>query len=145
MILNLVHRSPREIKRVVNSALMAGEGIEMSSRNWAEGAAPPTLAQGIQVELIHRILRDRFQRETLLGSEQGNAFFGQWSGIVCATPDEERVYEMQTRGGGIWNLLGSFQMAPGQNHRIELAAADGKVIADGIQFTPVELAAPKAT
>ncbi len=90
VILNLVRRSPREIKRVVNSALIAGEGIEMSSRNWAEGSEP-TLAQGIQVELIRRILRDRFQRETLLGSETGNAFFQQWSGIVGANPDEDSI------------------------------------------------------
>lgn len=91
VICNLVRRSPREIKRVVNSALIAGEGIEMSSRNWADGGVPPTLAHGIQNELIRRILRDRYQRETLLGSEIGNAFFGQWSNIVCTNPDFERV------------------------------------------------------
>lgn len=90
VILNLVRRSPREIKRVVNSALMAGEGIEMSSRTWTEDNEP-TLAQGIQVELIRRILRDRFRHEPLLGSKTSNSFFGLWSNIVCKNPNVEPV------------------------------------------------------
>ncbi len=54
------------------------------------------------------------------------------------------VHDQRANGG--WNLLGTFQLQPGQNHRVELIhSADGEVIADAIRFTPVEVAAPKAT
>jgi hypothetical protein len=88
VLLNLARRSSRETKRLVNSALIAGEGIEMSSRDWSDGATPPTLAQGIQVELIRRIVRDGSTLESRLGSNVANAFFAAWSGMVGENPSE---------------------------------------------------------
>ena len=45
----------------------------------------------------------------------------------------------QTTGGGQWELLGSFSMTPGQNHRVEVTHMEpGKtLIADAIRYEPV--------
>ncbi len=49
-----------------------------------------------------------------------------------------QVVKDQRVGGGVWNLLGTFQMAPGQGHRVSLPdAADGLLAADAVLFTPV--------
>jgi RHS repeat-associated protein len=43
----------------------------------------------------------------------------------------------QKQNGGTWQLLGSFVMAPGQGHRVELTdVADGEVVADAVKFVP---------
>lgn len=78
---SLAQRSPREVKRLVNSALMAGIGIGMSARLLIEGVAA-TPAQGIQRVLLRKILHDRYQRETMLGSRSGDAFFVEWSKVL---------------------------------------------------------------
>ncbi len=50
----------------------------------------------------------------------------------------------QQINGGTWNLLGTFTMAPGQNHRIVLTDnANGEVAADAVQVTRV--GAPPST
>jgi len=50
----------------------------------------------------------------------------------------------QQQNGGTWNLLGTFTMAPGQNHRIVLSDnANGEVAADAVQVTRV--GAPPST
>jgi RHS repeat-associated protein len=50
----------------------------------------------------------------------------------------------QQQNGGAWNLLGTFTMAPGQNHRIVLSDnANGEVAADAVQVTRV--GAPPST
>jgi len=55
------------------------------------------------------------------------------------------VSKNQQATGGSWQLLGSFIMAPGQNHRVELAdTANGNLIADAVKFVP-KAAAKTAT
>ena len=77
----LARRSPREVKRLVNSTLMAGVGVSMSTRLQREGAASSP-AQGIQRVLLRHILRNPpYRRESLLGSRAGEPFLVQWS--VC--------------------------------------------------------------
>jgi RHS repeat-associated protein len=45
----------------------------------------------------------------------------------------------QQINGGQWNLLGTFDMAPGQNHRVVVTNnANGVVVADAIQFEPTD-------
>jgi hypothetical protein len=47
----------------------------------------------------------------------------------------------QRANGGVWNLLGTFSMTPGQSHRVVLTAqGDGQVIADAVAITPVDAA-----
>ena len=88
VILNIARRSPREIKRLVNTTLMAGEGVEMSSRSWGGHAEIPTLVQGGQAALLQRILRERYsQHERLIGDPVGNTFFAHWSARVRSQED----------------------------------------------------------
>ncbi len=45
----------------------------------------------------------------------------------------------QKQGRDQWNLLGTFALSPGSNHRVELTnQADGRVVADAVQFFPVD-------
>ena len=81
--------------------------------------------------------------------------YAKWSAIVYRSPTAtytihhaggatDVVWD-QRANGGIWNLLGTFELLPGQGHRVELIDADnGEVVADAIQFTPVDYADPKA-
>ena len=82
--------------------------------------------------------------------------YAKWSAVVYRSPTASytihhaggttQVVVDQRSNGGVWNLLGSFEMAPASGHRVELIDADdGEVVADAIQFTPVDYADPKAT
>ena len=42
-----------------------------------------TFKQGLQLFFVRKILDDRYTMGSLVGSERGNEFFGQWSGVVC--------------------------------------------------------------
>jgi hypothetical protein len=77
-------RSPREIKRLVNSSLMAGAGARLSALADQPGAEPPTPTQGMQVFFVRRVLED-YKRATLVGdSERGTPFFRAWFEAVAA-------------------------------------------------------------
>ncbi|MEO3430533.1 RHS repeat-associated core domain-containing protein [Pelagibius sp. CAU 1746] len=52
----------------------------------------------------------------------------------------------QQQGGDGWNLLGTFTLSPNSNHRVELTnQANGVVMADAIQFFPVDATPLTAT
>jgi hypothetical protein len=52
----------------------------------------------------------------------------------------------QTNNGGLWKLLGIYNMTPGQNHRLELSdRASDPVAADAVVFEWSGLAPPTAT
>jgi len=42
-----------------------------------------TFKQGLQLFFVRKILDERYTMGSLVGSERGNEFFRQWSGIVC--------------------------------------------------------------
>ena len=81
---NLAERSPREIKRLVNSSLMAGAGARMSSLADDADSIPPTAEQGMQVFLVHWILERRHQRGSLVGRKTGTDLFKTWSEFARA-------------------------------------------------------------
>ena len=55
-----------------------------------------------------------------------------------------RVIVNQQLNGGQWNLLGTYAMAPGQNHRVVLASQfGGKVVADAIKFEATGSGTPR--
>jgi Leucine Rich repeats (2 copies) len=73
VIRGLVEASPREVKRLVNSALMAGAGVRLA----ANEIKP---AQGTQVYLVRRILEQpKYGRGSLVGRSRGTKFFTAWS------------------------------------------------------------------
>ena len=46
----------------------------------------------------------------------------------------------QSTGGSRWNLLGTFALAPGGGHRVELTdlGVNGRIVADAVAFAPVD-------
>ena len=74
-------RNPREVKRLINSAVMAGAGAEMMKQAGRQETAL-SFKQGLQVFFIRWILERRHNMPRVVGSDVGNAFFSQWSGIV---------------------------------------------------------------
>ena len=57
------------------------------------------------------------------------------------------VVKDQTSDGGQWNLLGTYAMTPGQNHRVEAIhlEAGQRLIADAIRIEPAGTAPPSVT
>ena len=48
--------------------------------------------------------------------------------------------ESEVTGGGTWKLLGTYDLYPGQNHRVELTdvvSTGSYVVADAVKFVPV--------
>ncbi len=83
VILGLAGRIPREVKRLINSALLAGSGT--SKLRGDEGLQKISFVQGMQVFFVRKILDDRHQgKSSIVGSPNGldTDFFGEWSRIV---------------------------------------------------------------
>ena len=90
VIIDLAKRSPREVKRLVNSVLIYATGVRRSKLIAATGVEPLTPEQGVQDFLLRRILGPPpYRMETLIGSKTGTAFFRAWSTAVARDPDEE--------------------------------------------------------
>ena len=80
VIRRLAAESPREVKRLVNSALMAGAGARMSAAARGATAKPITPAQGTQVFLVRKVLETpKYTLGSLVGRDLGTAFFTAWS------------------------------------------------------------------
>jgi len=82
LIFKLAERNPREVKRLINSALMMGAGAVMI-KTLQGGQDGIKFNQGLQLFFVRKILDDRYTMGLLVGSERGNEFFDQWSKIVC--------------------------------------------------------------
>ena len=102
-MLGLARRNPRELKRLVNSALISGAGAMQVPADDQENAM--TFPQGMQVFLVRRVLsRDSSSHVEMLGSHGGVEFFAAWSEIACvtdnpATEPNIRAWMNQTSGG----------------------------------------------
>ena len=76
IVLKLAGRNPREVKRLLNSGLMAGAGTEMMQR-----ALP--FEQGLQDFFIRKILQKRWESlATMIDTDAGRDFLAQWSHAV---------------------------------------------------------------
>lgn len=73
-------RNPREIKRIINSAVMGGVGALMLSQD--DQQQKLTFAQGLQLFFIERILTEKHTMGTQARSKDGIEFFSLWSEIV---------------------------------------------------------------
>lgn len=79
VIHDLADGSPREIKRLVNSALIMGAGVKMSALAHDPAKTPPSTAQGVQMFLVRQVLNHRHPKFAhLLARDVGTAFFRQW-------------------------------------------------------------------
>jgi Leucine-rich repeat (LRR) protein len=81
LINKLADRNPREVKRLINSAVMAGAGAEMMKQAGRQETSL-SFKQGLQVFFIRWILEKRYNMPRVVGSKIGNSFFGEWSGII---------------------------------------------------------------
>ncbi len=65
--------------------------------------------------------------------------------VVTHAGGTSQVTVDQTQNGGQWALLGTYDMAPGQNHRVMLPIAmGGDVLADAIKFEAADGSTPRA-
>ncbi len=92
----LARNNPREVKRLLNSALMFGVGVE----RMGEANKAPRFAQGVQVYLISRVLHSFHGRRAvqLVSTANGQEFFQEWSELVREHPEAEPP-EPQGLGG----------------------------------------------
>lgn len=90
IVLRLAQRNPREIKRLINSVLIHGAGVLHVP------GEPFTVAQGMQVYLVRRILDERYIMGLTVDTQAGMEFFHRWSEIVRSgaeptVPDPEEM------------------------------------------------------
>ncbi len=79
-------RNPREVKRLINSSLMAGAGAQVLSITRPESKL--TFEQGAQIFFVRRILeKPKYDMAHIVGSASGDDFFTQWSQIVRTNPN----------------------------------------------------------
>lgn len=83
LILEMADRNPREVKRLLNSAMIDGAGAMMTEDKIS-------FKQGLQLYFVRKILTDKYSYGSLVGRPLGDQFFGQWSAIVCKHEDDEK-------------------------------------------------------
>jgi Leucine-rich repeat (LRR) protein len=94
LINNLADRNPREVKRLINSAVMSGAGVEMLKKA-GDDQSGYSFKQGLQVFFIRKILEGKkYDMPRLLGSIPGNSFFGEWSQIVCDNIKKDKDFPL---------------------------------------------------
>jgi len=76
LVLDFAGRNPREVKRLLNSALMTGAGAIMIMKDGIK------FNQGMQLFFVRKILDERYTMASEAGSIRGIEFFVKWSGIV---------------------------------------------------------------
>lgn len=87
VVLELANRNPREVKRLLNSALMAGAGTEMMLAR--EGATSPTFEQGLQDYFVRAILQKYYPSlADMTATDVGSQFFVDWSSLVAERQKE---------------------------------------------------------
>ncbi len=96
LIFKLAERNPREVKRLINSALIMGAGaVMMKAPDEKQGGIK--FNQGLQLFFVRKILEDRYTMGSLVGSERGNEFFRQWSGVVCEGRKKDKDFPCSIR------------------------------------------------
>lgn len=94
LINNLADRNPREVKRLINSAVMSGAGVEMMKKA-GDDHSDYSFKQGLQVFFIRKILESsKHNMPRLLGSNHGNSFFSKWSDIVSKGIEDNKDFPL---------------------------------------------------
>ncbi len=110
VLLQLAKRNPRELKRLLNSALIHGAGA-MRVKAMDEGTTRDnpqvfSFAQGVQIYLVRKILDERYTMGLHVDTKNGMRFFHAWSQLV-RTPGNPRTisptllaHELERRAHG---------------------------------------------
>ena len=86
IVLKLAGRNPREVKRLLNSGLMAGAGTDMMKP--AKGKTQLKFEQGLQYFFVRLILQKRYPSLAgMIDTDIGREFFTDWSRLILQ--DEE--------------------------------------------------------
>ena len=86
LILKFARRNPRELKRQLNNALMAGVGTGMIDSESNEER--PTFEQGLQLYFIREILTEGYTLIVdMINTDSGRRFFKDWSDLAIAYKD----------------------------------------------------------
>ncbi|GAB4526806.1 MAG: hypothetical protein Tsb0020_44480 [Haliangiales bacterium] len=125
VLLQLAKRNPRELKRLLNSALIHGAGA-LRVKAIDEGATRDkpqvfSFAQGVQIYLVRKILDERYTMGLHVDTKNGMRFFHAWSQLV-RTPGNPRTIspallarelERRANGGGAVDVaIGAATGAP---------------------------------
>ncbi|MEN6373055.1 MAG: leucine-rich repeat domain-containing protein [Armatimonadota bacterium] len=96
LILKFGGENPREIKRLVNSAVMAGAGA-LTVVNKDDGdKSLYTFSQGMQMFFVRRILQQKqYGWGQLVGKKVGDRLFGIWSKIVCENGGKAEIPQIK--------------------------------------------------
>lgn len=82
VITSMADRSPREVKRIINSAILAGAGENFLSKEIGTDSIKISFAEGVQIHLLSKILSDQYHHSYLLMQNIGVEFFDKWSNLV---------------------------------------------------------------
>ena len=83
IILDLAGRNPREVKRLVGSALSLAAGTLFPLDPDQKSGDRLTFAQGFQIFFLKKILAEpRYNLASMAGSRRGDEFFRKWSAVV---------------------------------------------------------------
>jgi len=109
---------------IADAVMLLPPGAAPNSATWT-----PNVAQAGQYEV--------YARWTSHANRASNATY-----TVTHAGGATPVTVNQQSGGGAWNLLGTFSLAPGSTHKVTLSdQANGYVIADAIRLVPVAVQA----
>lgn len=93
IVLKLAGRNPREIKRILNSSLMAGAGTEMIKSEAETEQA--TFEQGLQDYFIRGILQRTYPSlATMPNTDAGRDFLQDWSRFAIENRDHEGLKDI---------------------------------------------------
>jgi hypothetical protein len=93
LIFKLADHNPREVKRLINSALMTGAGA-MMIETAPDSQGRIGFNQGLQLFFVRKILDDKYTMASEASSRRGIAFFRQWSQIVCEGIKTDRNFPL---------------------------------------------------
>ena len=82
--------SPREVKRVINAAMIASQG--WTTFEMGDGKERLSFSEGMQRHLI-RLRLTELDREKVLASAEGNAFLAAWSQGIADGADKHHLEE----------------------------------------------------
>jgi hypothetical protein len=88
IVLKLARQNPREVKRLLNSGLMAAAGTEMMKLD--QTGRQLRFEQGLQDFFIRRVLQRYPSLASMIDTDTGRAFFMDWSRLVLEHRDDEK-------------------------------------------------------
>jgi RHS repeat-associated protein len=107
---------------IADAVMLLPPGSQPNTATWT-----PNVPQAGQYEV--------YARWTASGNRASNATY-----TVTHAQGTTPIAVNQQANGGVWNLLGTFNLAPGTSHKVSLTdQANGYVVADAIRLAPISL------